>query len=522
MGIDVLLVARADPMPSYATRDGDRRVAFGRPHIPAAWLALFDPNEVVLSGAKPRFVALVTQREAGLDRLRVRRGALLRGFGVAFEPYLAAFERAVAQVPEEYLQIIVDELNWPAARSLGFAKSFIRSVRAEDDKGWRSFFGSFDGENVLEKPSYVVGALRGYLDEELGRDPYPPELLEAIERLRQRVFTSPDVAFREEFRGAVEAMRFGVLRAALFSAELTSSHDPTSNRDDDLLLFARATTPLGADEGPAPSADPPDWKRSAHYLGSLDRAAETRLLTQPAIYARNYYLADLAPVLFRALRGALVAGTAAVPAVHYASELLGLLAYLGGDAETGVLTVVGGRELDDDGAFGRALALIHAYGVWAVATLEHADGPLSGIACAAPLLVLARLRLRLRDAWHDGVDFDWARTRFPAWTIHTSELLVETSRRAGALADFVTACEASKPRVKAQASAIAPILALGTPVLQPKRGVTVIMSTHASKVTVASFAHPEKPYPEVLASFLKPLELPADVGRMFLGVPRAP
>ena len=78
MGIDVLLVARADPTPSYATRDGDRRVAFGRPHIPAAWLALFDPNEVVLSGAKPRFVALVTQREAGLDRLRVRRGALLR------------------------------------------------------------------------------------------------------------------------------------------------------------------------------------------------------------------------------------------------------------------------------------------------------------------------------------------------------------------------------------------------------------------------------------------------------------
>ena len=72
MGSDTLLVARTDSTPSWNVREGDRRIASGRPSIPAAWLALFDGASVRMAGSKPKFVALVTERLAGMARLAAR------------------------------------------------------------------------------------------------------------------------------------------------------------------------------------------------------------------------------------------------------------------------------------------------------------------------------------------------------------------------------------------------------------------------------------------------------------------
>lgn len=515
MGSDALLVARADHAPSWSRRDGDREVAFARPGIPAAWLALFDQGAVAMAGSKPKFVALVTEREAGLARLRARRATLLDVFSRAFEPQLARFEQAIESAPEPYLQVVLSGtyVDWTKARMVKEAKALIRTTEQQDDDAWRNLFGAFEGEGAFEHPGYLVCALRGWVNDEPDpqRASYPADAVEATKRLRQRLYPRRDRSeLRAELERAADAMRVGVVRAAAFRYELRS------DEEEDLRLLARATREPPPAPAEAPAPDPlVDGDRAALHRKPLDRDAEIRLLSNPAVYEPNYFLEDLAPVLFRALRGALVAGTPALPSPRYANELLELVAMLGGDGETGVLAMISGRELDETGALGRALAWLHAYAVWAVATLEHGTGPWTGIASAAPLLVLARFRLRLRASWDASLDLEAPRRRFPAWTEHSIERLAETSRRADALASFVAASEARAP-------ASAPDLDLvpGTLVLQKKRGVTVALAVQKPNVTVASFAHPEKPYPRIAASFVTPLRPPTQVGRVFLGVPR--
>jgi hypothetical protein len=513
MGSDTLLVARADSTPSWTAREGDRRLASGRPSIPAAWLALFDAEAVRMAGSKPKFVALVTERRAGLARLAARREPLLRMFPT-LGPQLAAFEQMLTDAPEEHLQVMLDQtyIDWTKAKMAGAAKQLIRTTDGDDLALWRGLFSHFDGEHVFEDPAYVVGALRGWLTDEpdLQQAEYPAETTAALAELRARLFPREDpAAARAERVQAVDAMRVGVLQAPVFRHEI----DPGDS--DDLALFARASLP-GDTEPRSLTPDPLTREdRTLLQAAPLLRDAETRLLADPATHEPTYHLANLAPALFRGLRGALVAGGDTLPGDRYAAELLGLLGLLGGDAEVGVLTMIAGRERDDDGSFGRALAWLHAYGVWAVATLERGVGPWTEPATAAPLLVLARFGLRLRALWDPAVDLEAPRRRFPGWTSVPGALLEATSRRAEALADFVAACEAPDAPIPR-----GPGLAAGTIVLQKRRGVTVALATHLAQVTVASFAHPERPYPRVAAAFVTPLVLPTNVGRVFLGVPR--
>lgn len=508
MGSDTRLVARAGAEPSRGSQEGDRTIAWGRPSIPAAWLALLDAKAVALAGSKPKFVALVTERVAGLARLRARRARLLRIFTPTLAPQLDVFERAIASATEDHLHILLDQtyIDWTGPKMVTAAKQLIRLTDDDDLAAWQRLFAHFDGEHAFAHPGFVVGALCGWVSgEPCPQDvEHPPETVAALADLRAALYPETDpAALRAELVRSVDAMRSGVVRAAVFRHEL----DPDS--DEDLALLDRATLPPTEDP---PRPDPLTADDRARLLGApLPCPLELRLLIDPKTYDPTYWLVSLAPALFRGLRGALIAGTA-LPIDRYALELLGLLTLLGGDAELGVLTLICGREHDGTAGFMRALATLHAYGVWAVATLEHGDGPWTGVACAAPLLVLARLRLRLRARWDPSVDL--AAPRFPAWTVHSPELLAETSRRADALADFIAAVEA--PGATLPTAPLVP----GALVLQKKRGVTVAFSIDQAKVTVAGFAHPENPYPRVAAAYVTALELPASVGRVFIGAPR--
>ena len=512
MGSDTLLVARTDSTPSWNVREGDRRIASGRPSIPAAWLALFDGASVRMAGSKPKFVALVTERLAGMARLAARRERLLAMFPT-LEPQLVAFEEALAAAPEEHLQVILSGtyIDWTKPRMATAAKQLIRATDGEDLELWRGLFMHFDGEHVFENPGFVVCALRGWLMEE--DDPqqaaYSDETVAAMAGLRARLFPREDpAAARAELELAVDAMRIGVVRAGVFR------HEIAVDAADDLQLFARASLPA-TEEGTIVSEPLSRVDRARLHAAPLQRTAEVALLTTPASHGPNYTLKHLAPALFRGLRGAVVAGSDALPGDRYAAELMELLGLLGGDAEIGVLTTIAGREGDEEGGFGRALALLHAYGVWAVATLERGVGPWSGVATGAPLLVLARFRLRLRALWDPALDLEGPRRRFAAWRTVPTEVLAETSRRAEALADFVAACEAPGAE-----PARGPGPAVGTVVLQKRRGVTVVFGVNQAQVTVGSYGHPERPYPRVAASFVTPLVVPASVGRVFLGTPR--
>jgi hypothetical protein len=88
------------------------------------------------------------------------------------------------------------------------------------------------------------------------------------------------------------------------------------------------------------------------------------------------------------------------------------------------------------------------------------------------------------------------------------------SARADALADLIAAAEA--PNASPQRAVK---LEVGSLVLQKRRGVTVALATAGNQVVVGGFGQPLKPYVRVALSFVTPLVMPADVGRVLVRTP---
>jgi len=316
----------------------------------------------------------------------------------------------------------------------------------------------------------------------------------------------PKPATADDLELAIDAMHHGVLRASLFRRDITTD-------DAGLALFARAMRPLVATD-PIPAAEPMTVM-DQHRLGSypLHTRDEERILKDTKL-ATHYYLDNLAPALFRAARCALIAGSNVMARDRFARDLLAFVELLGGDAEAGVLTLISGREVDDDGSFGRALAFVHACAVWSVATLESSKSAPHSISDAAPLLVLARFRTRLRALWEASLDLEAPRPRFPSWKSIPTATLAAVSKRADALADFLTSIEAP-----GTTPARLPAAAPGSLVLAKKRGVTIALAPKGPQLLVARFGQRDKPHVLVASSFVTPLAPPPGAGTVFLGLP---
>ncbi len=163
----------------------------------------------------------------------------------------------------------------------------------------------------------------------------------------------------------------------------------------------------------------------------------------------------------------------------------------------------------------RALALAHACGIWAVATVEVSSTAAAGLAAAAPLLVLARFRLRLRALWDVTASLGEASRRIPAWSTHPAATLDAVTCRADALADLLGSIEGTDPKPMPTGTKLVP----GALVLQRRRGVTVAFATVGSQVLVGGFGQPSKPYVRVAASFVTPVAVPPEIGRVFVRAP---
>jgi hypothetical protein len=334
----------------------------------------------------------------------------------------------------------------------------------------------------------------------------------------------------EERKPAAE-IKLSDLRAA--AARLGAGHfDPIFLPCKDWReLLADVTAPrdptaVGDAAAPVIPGDVWGWAEAALGYGDLGLLAH--VLAFPETTEKDFYITDLSRALGQLYITAAYAGVPcaigerraeALAATAFAEHALVLASLLGGDRDRGLLSLISDRTSGSLGdfktPFERAMGFVLACSLWATALLEASKTAPQRVAAAAPVLVCARLVLRLRRHWSDQLDLADASRRIAAWTRVDETALASVHRRVSAVAGWLDEVE--------QGAAVRSTRKLepGSPVLTPKSGVSLVLAVAGPQVVVAGLGFPRSIARRFPAASLTPLDPPAGLGMLHRGLPTA-
>ena len=310
----------------------------------------------------------------------------------------------------------------------------------------------------------------------------------------------------------------------------------------DEVLLSRLAAPLAMSaEAPASEGDLPAERGEALLLAHGLRAREyERVLTYFEREEPSFYLRHLTPGLWRVFVGAARAGRPSTKARKGATKtpfsaedfcwlVFPLIHTLGGSADRSLLGAISGPDWDLAGGIRPSLAFLDACGAWAVARIEreHADScrqwfgqrpggrlrsPRHHSHSLAPLLSLARFRVKLRQRWGTTANFEEAERRVHGWDEVDREATASVHRRAEALADVIAEAEGS-PFTPAPPETL---YARGQLVRLVKAGVTVV--TEVTRESIVAFlpGTPLRPSGKFVREKIGFVPMPPDIGQVML------